>query len=182
MSTLNIFGVRFMHIWTHSFQQAPPCTAPHQTLCETQTQKHHWNQHTHRYRGIQGRKVTSGIGVGLKNASESKLGAGTWENWWHLPIAGWGRVSGSRGRTGKGLVAANAIHAQRAAKKPGQADELRESWGWRVGASEREPYHTWRQCHAATLRLCLRQLDPSCERSKLAWLLAGPGRDKTCTG
>lgn len=37
MSTLNIFGVGVMHIWTHSFKQAPPCTALHQTLCETQT-------------------------------------------------------------------------------------------------------------------------------------------------
>lgn len=27
-----------------------------------------------------------------------------------------------QGSTGKGLVAANAIHAQRAAKRPGQAD------------------------------------------------------------
>lgn len=66
-----------MHIWTHAFKQAPPCTALHQTLCETQTQKHHRNQHTRGYRGIQGRKVTSGIRVGLKNVSESKLRAGT---------------------------------------------------------------------------------------------------------
>lgn len=52
----------------------------------------------HRCRGIQGHQVTSSISVGLKSVPRAELRAGTWESWWHLPIAGWGRAPGSRRR------------------------------------------------------------------------------------